>query len=72
MVTLNLEDESLATQAAAAGYASIEQYVQSLIEQDAERLAIQAGLDAAGGGRTRPFEEFDREFRAKHGLTPRD
>lgn len=72
MVTINLEDDTLASQAAAAGYANVEQYVQGLIEQDAERLAIEAGIDAARAGRTRPFDEFDREFRAKHGLAPRE
>lgn len=72
MVTLQLDDGSLLAQAIAAGYASVDQYVQSLVEQDAERLAIQQGVDAARGGRVRPFEEFDRELRAKHGLAPRD
>jgi hypothetical protein len=33
--------------------------------------AIRAGLDDIEAGRVRPFEEFDREFRRKHGLTPR-
>lgn len=72
MVTINFEHDSLAAQAASAGYANAEQYVQSLIERDAERLAVQAGIESAHAGRVRPFKEFDQEFRAKHGLDPRD
>lgn len=56
--------------AAAAGYANVDQYVRSLIERDKDRLAIQAGLDAMRDGRTRPFDEFDAEFRKEHGLPP--
>jgi hypothetical protein len=33
--------------------------------------AIQEGLADVDAGRTRHFEEFDREFRSKHGLPPR-
>ena len=33
--------------------------------------AIRQGLDDIEAGRVRPFEEFDREFRQKHGLPPR-
>jgi hypothetical protein len=37
-----------------------------------ERIrAIQRGVDGMDAGQTRPFEEFDREFRARHGLPPR-
>jgi hypothetical protein len=33
--------------------------------------AIQRGLDDMDHGRTRPVEEFDREFRDRHGISPR-
>ena len=33
--------------------------------------AIREGLDDVAAGRTRPFEEFDREFRGRHGLPQR-
>jgi predicted transcriptional regulator len=36
--------------------------------EESEIAAIQAGLDSADAGRVRDFDEFDREFRAKHGL----
>ena len=72
MFPTNEAEPTLLDQAAAAGYASVEHYLQSLIERDAERLAIQEGLEAAREGRVRPFDEFDREFRERHGLPPRD
>jgi predicted transcriptional regulator len=55
-------------QAIAAGFASVEQYVVALLDRDAERAAIQEGLDAMKAGRFRPFEDFDREFRQMHNL----
>lgn len=58
-------------QAAAAGFATVELYIQSLLEKDAERLAIQQGIDAQRAGRHRPFEDFDQDFRKKNGLVPR-
>ncbi len=37
-------------------------------EREETRAAIRRGLADIDAGRVRPFEEFDREFRAKHGL----
>lgn len=70
-IDLSSADTSLAEQATAAGYSDVGLYVQSLIERDAERLAILKGMEDRDAGRTRPFEEFDREFREKNGLPPR-
>ncbi len=39
-------------------------------EREETLAAIREGLRDADEGRVRPFEEFDREFRRKHGLTP--
>ena len=48
------------------------EYENSPKEEREETIrAIQRGLDDMDAGRTRPFEEFDREFREKHGLPPR-
>lgn len=48
------------------------EYENSPEEEREETLrAIQRGLDDMYAGRTRPFEEFDREFRERHGLPPR-
>ncbi len=49
-------------QALAAGFASVELYVQNLLDRDAERIAIQEGLEDLKAGRVRHFDEFDREF----------
>ena len=48
------------------------EYENSPEEEREETLrAIQQGLDDMHAGRTRPFEEFDREFRARHDLPTR-
>lgn len=64
-------DPVVQSQAVSAGFATVELYIQNLLERDAERLVIQKGVDALEAGKHRPFDEFDREFRAKHGLAPR-
>lgn len=47
-------------------------YENSTEEEKEESIrAIQRGLDDLHAGRTRPFEEFDREFRERHGLPPK-
>jgi hypothetical protein len=40
-------------------------------QREEARAAITQGLADVESGRTRPFEEFDREFRRKHGLSTR-
>jgi hypothetical protein len=40
-------------------------------EQEETLQAIREGLDDMHAGRTRPFEDFDREFRERHRLPPR-
>lgn len=55
-------------QALAAGFASVELYVQNLIDRDAERLAIQEGIDAINAGRVCDFDDFDRAFRKCNGI----
>jgi hypothetical protein len=62
------DDSDLQARAAAAGFASIAHYIQMLIDRDAERVAILEGIAAARAGDVQSFEEFDREFRAKHGI----
>ena len=47
-------------------------YQNASDEQGEETLkAIQRGFADVKAGRVRPFEDFDREFRQKHGLSPR-
>jgi len=58
---LNQFNESVVqSQAVAAGFATVELYIQNLLERDA--------LEA---GQHRPFEDFDREFHEKNGLATR-
>ncbi|MEX2309290.1 MAG: hypothetical protein WD738_16945 [Pirellulales bacterium] len=68
---INLPDSTdVQSQAVAAGFASVDEYVFSLIERDKERVAIQVGLDALRDGRTRSFDDFDAEFRKDNGIGP--
>lgn len=68
---ITLPDElDLETQATAAGFATVENYVHVLLERDAERIAIQQGIDAMRAGDVRPLKEFDAEFRREHGIAP--
>ena len=64
-------DATVQSQAVAAGFATVELYIQSLLERDADRLAIQIGINALEARQHRSFDEFDREFREKNGLSPR-
>ena len=64
-------DAAVQSQAVAAGFATVELYIQSLLNRDADRLAIQKGIDARESGQHRPFDEFDRDFRERNGLAPR-
>jgi len=52
----------------AAGFANIDQFVNSLLRKERERLAIQAGIDVMDAGQATDFADFDREFREKNGL----
>ena len=67
-----LTDPVVQQQANTAGFASVEAYLQVLVDRDRERLAVAEGIAAMREGRVRPFDEFDREFRAEHNLQPRD
>jgi len=71
MQLVDIDERTVLEQAAAAGFATPELYIQSLLERDAERLAIQEGIDSYKAGRHRPFDEFEQEFRERNGLPPR-
>jgi len=69
-VTIDLEIGELEKlQCVEAGYASMEEYLYSLLAQDRARLAIQKGLSDIDAGRVRPFAEFDAEFRRQKGIS---
>ena len=67
---IELPDE-VQHQAVAAGFASVEDYVTTLLDRDAERVAIQQGLQAMESGKVRDFDEFDRDFRVRNRLSER-
>lgn len=54
-----------------AGFADVNQFVNSLLDKERERLAIQAGVEAMESGRVAEFASFDREFRKKNGIESR-
>jgi hypothetical protein len=60
--------DDIQSQAVSAGFASVEEYVATLLDRDAKRVAIHEGSRAMQAGRVRSFEEFDRDFRARNGL----
>lgn len=64
-------DATVQSQAVAAGFATVELYIQNLLERDADCLAIQKGINALEAGQHRSFDDFDREFREKNGLLTR-
>ncbi len=47
----------------------IRRALDSLDRSDQERQAIQEGIDAWRAGDVQEFDEFDREFRAKNGIS---
>lgn len=65
---INLPEEA-EHQSVAAGYASVEQYIHSLVARDRERLAIQEGIQAMKQGQTEEFDAFDKNFRQENGLS---
>jgi len=44
---------------------------QTDLEREVALQAIRQGLADVDAGRVTPFEDFDRDFRQKHGLSPR-
>ena len=65
------DDVNLQNQAIAAGFATVEGYLVELVARDAERVAIQKGIDDYKAGRVQPFAEFDAELRAEFGFDSR-
>ncbi len=63
--------DEIQNQALEAGFANPELYVAQLLERDAERIAIQRGIDDWRAGRVQSLDDVDRELRAELGLAPR-
>lgn len=66
----DLDEPTIRDQAISAGFVTVELYIQSLVKQDADRLAVRKGLDDLQAGRHRPLADFDREFREQNGFAP--
>jgi hypothetical protein len=71
-MTINLpDDRDYQAQAVAAGFSTVQDYVMTLLDRDAERAAIQEGIDAMRRGDVQPLDEFDAELRREFGFRPR-
>lgn len=66
-IELKLDDDAK-QQSIEAGFASVQEYLYNLLQRDRNRLGILKGLQDVEAGNVRSFEEFDREFRSKHGI----
>lgn len=64
-IKLRLSDD-VQNQSIEAGYASVEDCLQSLLRRDRNRLDCMKGLHDVASGRTRPFEQFDTDFRMRN------
>jgi predicted transcriptional regulator len=64
-------DRDIEAQATSAGFSSVEAYVRTLIDRDAERVAIQEGIDAMNAGDMQPWEEVKQELQNQFGLNSR-
>lgn len=74
-MTITLPDETMRTaeaQAAAGGYASVGEYLQSLVEADRDRAAtlaaIREGLAQANAGQMRPVREAMADIARRAGI----
>jgi hypothetical protein len=68
-MTIQLQlDDDVKRQSVDAGFASVEEYLHNLLQRDRNRLAILKRIQAADSGHAQHFEDFDQEFRAKHGI----
>ena len=65
------DDRDIKSQAIAAGFSAVEDYVKALLDRDAERVAIQQGIDDMNSGRMQPLAEVDAEIRRTFGFAPR-
>jgi hypothetical protein len=64
-------DRDFQAQAIAAGFTTVEDYLITLLDRDAERVALLEGIADMKAGRMRPFDEFDAELRREFGFAPR-
>lgn len=77
-VTFNIPDDLqplIEREMAAGGYATPGDLLQDALTQWIERretvAALNEAIDEMNAGLGRPWEEFDREFRERHGIPPK-
>ncbi len=58
--------------ARSAGFDNVEEYVNRLIKNEADLLAIREGVEDAKAGRMRTLDEFDAEFRRQRNIAPKN
>ncbi len=68
---IELPTDDIKAQSIAAGFASVEDYVRTLLDRDGERIAIEEGIDSMNAGRMRSWEDVDRNHRLHFGFPPR-
>ena len=61
-------DDQARSQSIAAGFVNVQEYVNSLLSKDRDRIEIRKGYEDVQAGRLRPFAEFDAEMRKKLGM----
>ncbi len=62
------DNDKLQNQAIAAGFVSLEQYIIELLVRDADRIAIQQGLDDIKVGRVTSAVEVEANIHKDFGL----
>lgn len=69
---IQISNESDALHVAkAAGFESVEDYVNRMIKEACDLEAIRQGVEDVRSGRVTPLEDFDKQFRAEMGFAPR-
>ncbi len=72
---IDLPDAVVATAnrlaAAGAGANAADVITRAIENMNADRMAIQEGIDAYKAGDFEPLEDFDRRYREEHGIVPK-
>lgn len=64
---IEISNEAVAMRTAiAAGFQTVEEFVNNLVKREADLLALKEGIADADAGNTRSFDEFDKEFRRRN------
>jgi hypothetical protein len=69
---IQISNEHVAIHVAkAAGFETVEEYVNRMIKQAYDFEAVREGIADVKAGRVTPLAEFDRDFREEMGFAPR-